>query len=118
MQVCAHGGWQLGQLKRLCHNFLMVEPALDDLVPETRRADNNDYCRSNLLWALQANANGTSSQRDALHSTLVLMRMAENEECLLDCMCPDDEPYVACMSHLSCTSIKNKRWCCWCWRVQ
>jgi hypothetical protein len=37
----------LPQLKTLCHNFVQLEGALDQLIPRSRRQNRNQYCKSN-----------------------------------------------------------------------
>lgn len=85
-QVGVQGGWQLAQLKRLAHNFVQLESALDLLVPRSRRGNANSYCRSN-LHALTVGGVSKSA-------ALTAIKAATSSEQLQQLMCPEGSRYM------------------------
>lgn len=63
----AGSSWQLQQLKNLAFNYVQLEAGFDELVPTSRRANNNAYCVSNKIAATTTAAGSASrSKQDAL----------------------------------------------------
>lgn len=78
-QVSPAGGWQLDQLKRLCHNYVLVETWLQRLAPKPLRG--SDDCRSNVQALVSPSGR---SRQDVLDAVLA----AESIEELVELMCP------------------------------
>lgn len=76
------GGWQLLQLKRLAHNFVQLETAYDQLMPKSRRANSNAYCRSN-KQAVTKNGGRTRT------AALALIERCSSVAELMQLLCPD-----------------------------
>jgi hypothetical protein len=88
----AHGDWSLQQLKSLSYNWGQLEPAVDELLPHSRRCDNNRYCKSN-LEAMRQPAWG---QRRTTFGALQKINQASSIGDLVDLVCPGDRCVFKC----------------------
>ena len=79
-------GWTTDQLKKLAYNFVQLESAMDYLVPKSRRGNNNQYCKSNVMTIT---ANRSISKKDALAA----IKASSTTEQLKNLVCPTDRYY-------------------------
>ncbi|KAF6253737.1 putative amidoligase enzyme-domain-containing protein [Scenedesmus sp. NREL 46B-D3] len=87
----AHADWSLPHLKGLSYNWCQLESATDLLLPYSRRASNNNYCKSNIMVMRQRGA-AAGQRRRKFEMKKDIKTVGSTAE-LAELVCPTDRYY-------------------------